>query len=117
MLVLFFTIIFIAELIIAGWLVSCIVSVDKKVCALNQEVLTIKPQIKDHISKLRATINKVLGGLNCFVDYVAKKSSDCKESFKKGLITKIVLFILKIPARRIVTIIEMAMSLKKFLKK
>ena len=116
MLVLFFTIIFIAELIIAGWLVSGITSLNKKVCATNQEVIEFQPQIKTCLKNAKEEIKKVSRSLECFTDFVAKKQTDCKESFKKNLPSKIILSILKIPAKRLITIIELVLAIKKFLK-
>ena len=116
MLVLFFTIIFIAELIIAGWLIGGIASLNKKVCALNQEVIDFQPQIKTCLENLRAKTNKVLSGLECVTDFVSKKKDFCKESFKKNLTTNIILSVLKIYAKRLVTLIEVAFAIKKLLK-
>lgn len=116
MLVLFFTIIFIAELIIAGWIIGGIASLTQKVCALNQEVIDFQPQIKTCLKNLRAETNKVLSGLECFTNFAAKKKDNCKESFKKNLTTKIILSILKIYAKKLVTLIEIAFAIKKLLK-
>ncbi len=117
MLVLFFTIIFIAELIIAGWIIGGIASIDKNVCALNQEVIDFQPQIKSSLKSLQTAANKVFTVFDCFTDFVTQKKDYCKETFKKNLTTQIILSVLKIYAKRLVTFIEIAFAIKKLLKK
>ena len=49
MLILFFTIIFLAELIIASWIITQITKARRFVCEVNQQVTDIQPLIKENI--------------------------------------------------------------------
>ncbi|MCM1339113.1 MAG: hypothetical protein NC191_05535 [Muribaculaceae bacterium] len=116
MLVLFFTIIFIAELIIAGWLIGHITAFDKKICALNNQVVKIQPQIKSEFAKIREPITKALAALDKFVEFMADQGVNCKEQLKKCILSKILTAILKIPFKQISAILDIALTIKKLLK-
>lgn len=116
MLVLFFTIIFIAELIVAGWIVSHIISFNKTICETNQKVLELQPQIITEIRKARITLCKLLKDLDCFVTFVAEKQDNCKLALKQNLLSSVAAFILKIPMKKIITVINVITAIKKFIK-
>ena len=117
MLVLFFTIIFIAEIIIATWLISHIKAFDQNICTLNEKVLGFQPQIKSCFTKIRAEVAKVLLALDKFVEFMASQGINCKEQLKKCILSKILMAILKIPVKEIATILDIVMFIKKLLKK
>jgi len=116
MLVLFFTIIFIAELIVTTWLISLIINLDKTVCELNQKVLTIQPEIKDNIQITKNIISQILSGLDCFTKFISTKREDCKNALKQNLLSTIAGFILRIPVKKIIALINIVLTIKKFIK-
>jgi hypothetical protein len=116
MLILFFTIVFIAELIILEKIISQILKFKKHIYNLNHQIDEFKPQIKSNIKNLRICIAKVLNILNCFVSFVINKRTNCSENIKKNLIVKILAFILKIPFKRIWTIINTILAIRKIIK-
>ena len=52
MLTLFFTIIFLAEIIVAGWVISWIIKLDKKVCETNKKMLEFQPKMREQIKQV-----------------------------------------------------------------
>jgi hypothetical protein len=117
MLILFFTIVFIAELIVLEKAVSSILKLKKQVCDLNTQVIAFRPQIKTGIKDVRVALAKILSKLNCFVTFVVEKRIDCGENIKRTLATKVLAFILKIPVKRIWAIVNTILTIRKFLKR
>ncbi len=113
MFILFFTIVIVAQLIVTYHIVSYIKALDKKVCAINQSVTEIRPQIVSQITTFKSMITTVSKKLDCFNDFVVEKAQDCEKAIKKNLITTILFYILKIPGKRILTIIDIVMMIKK----
>ena len=97
MLTLFFTIIFLAEIIVAGWVISWIIKLDKKVCETNKKMLEFQPKMREQIKKLTCTLELV-------------------NSLKKNIITTILFMILKIPFKQIATGVEILLLIKKILR-
>jgi hypothetical protein len=116
MLILFFTIVFIAELIILEKVISQILKFKKSISNLNIQIEEFKPQIKSDMKNLRLSITKILNSLNCFVSFVANKRINCSENIKKNLIVKILAFILRIPFKRIWTVVNTVLTIRKLLK-
>jgi hypothetical protein len=117
MLYLFFTIVFIAELIILERIISGIVRFDKKVCNMNCKVLTFQSKIKDDIKLLRSVINAVLDKLDCFVTFLATKRTDCGKQIKKSLLMTVLGFILRIPTKKIMTIVDILFMVRRLWKR
>ncbi len=117
MLTIFFTITFIAELIIAGWIISVILKLDKIVCTTNQQVTDYRPILQENLTKTKAGVNKTLTALTKFVTFINEKKCECKDAFEKNIITSILCIILKLPFKKIISALEVALMLKKLLRK
>jgi hypothetical protein len=52
MFVLFFVIVFIAELIVASKIIQIIKKADAKICTVNEQILSARPQIKKGITSV-----------------------------------------------------------------
>jgi hypothetical protein len=117
MLYIFFTIVFIAELIVLEKIISSLRKLNNAVCDINSKILEFQPKIKDDIKALRITISGVLGKLDCFVTFVAKKRTDCGKQISKNLLLKILGFILRIPAKRILTVLDIVLMIRKVWKR
>jgi len=113
MFILFFTIVLIAQLIVAYHIVTYIIALDKKVCAISQTITEARPQIVNQVTSFKSIIKTISKNLDCFNDFVIEKSKDCQTALKKNLITTILFYILKIPGKRILTIIDIIMMIKK----
>lgn len=116
MLTLFFTIIFLAELIVANWIISKIVKFDNKVKETNIQILEIQPILRKYIRSTHYKLTKALNSLNCFVTFVADKKHQCKELCSKNIITSIVCLIVRLPYKQIFSALEVILTIKKILR-
>ena len=105
-----------AEIIVAGWVISWIIKLDKKVCAANQKVLEFQPKLKEQIKKLTCMLELASSCLDYFVTFIAERKATCVNSLKKNLITTILFMILKIPFKQIATGVEILLLVKKVLR-
>lgn len=72
---LFIAIIFIAELIIAGTLISGILKADRMICSLNSKVSALKPDIKCALAQTRECVSCLQTSVNSLISFVKKKTS------------------------------------------
>ncbi len=117
MLVIFFTIVFLAELIIASWIIGKINNARKLVAEYNQQVTNLQPVIKSGIISTRENITKTLNSLNSFVRFLAEKKCQCTGLIERNILSTFLAFITKLPYKQILSILEILLTLKKFLKK
>lgn len=117
MLTIFFTIIFIAELIIAGWIISAILKVDKCVCEVNQKVLDVQPVLKKQINQFQITVNTVLLGVDYFAAFVTRKKEECVSVCSRNIITTVLYLFLSTGGKRVFAFADLIISLVKFIKK
>lgn len=116
MLTFFFIIIFIAEVKLALDLIVFIKKLDTKVCAANEQLNIIKPQISNTFTKLRIVINTTLLNINNVKIKIAEKKDEYKFIILKHLITTFIFFALNINGKRAMTIVELLFSAKNFSK-
>lgn len=115
MLVLFFTIIFIAELIMAGQIIALIQKARQSVCQINQTVIDVKPEIERNICDIRIAINTVLLRLNGVHGFIDKRKEDYKKIFSANFLTKVTSFILSNDWKKILMAIDVILTIKKFI--
>lgn len=116
MLTLFFTIIFLAEIIVAGWIISWLIKFDKKICQTNQKVLDFQPKLKTQIKNITCNLELASSCLDYFVTFIAEKKDNCVNSLKKNIIITILFMILKIPFKQIATTVNILFLIKKLLR-
>lgn len=116
MLTLFFTIIFIAELIVAGWIISGLLKLDRMVCQTNEQVTTQRTELMSKLDCAKTCINKTLNALNSFVTFINEKKCECKEAFETNIVTSILCLILKLPFKQILSALEVVLTIKKILR-
>ena len=116
MLTLFFTLTFLAELIVANWIITKIIKFNNQVKEINVRVIEYQPLLKRSIQKTHGKITKSLNSLNCFVQFVADKKHECKELCSKNIITSIVCLIVKLPYKQIFSALEVILAIKKIIK-
>ena len=83
--ILFFATIFIAELIIAGTLLSFIIKADRKVCAANEAVIAFKPMFETGLREAYNIVRNLKQTLHYIICLIERK--------KKEYILNIVSFI------------------------
>ena len=115
MFVLFFVIVFIAELIVAFKIIQIIKNADAKICTANEQILSAKPQIKKEITSIRIEINKILLSITQIQIKLKKKKEEYKIVLLKNILTGICFLLLNYNAKRALTTVELALSLKDFI--
>lgn len=117
MLILFFTIVFIAELIVAGKIISIINQARASVNQANLSLEESKPMIKKGIIAAKngvTTVTKGVSGVSMF--FASKK----KEAFKfliKGIAALVLLiFLKKLPHKKVLSMIDILFALDSFIK-
>jgi hypothetical protein len=117
MLYLFFTIVFIAELVVLEKIVSLILKLKGNVHEMNCKIVDFKPKMKDYIKNFRSVVGVIFGKLDCFVTFVAQRRTDCSKRIKKGLLMTVLGFILRIPTKQVLTIVDILMMVRKVWKR
>ena len=116
MFILFFTIVFIAELIILAQLISLINNARRVVCNANKKVLDSQFVIREKCYKTRLYINKLLIALDGIAEKATKKKNFLKKLFSREIIPIIITIISKIGFNNIVNTINTFITIKGFLK-
>ena len=114
MLTLFFTIIFIAEVIIAFQLILLIQKVDHKVSEYNAKVLSLTTQIEVNISKLRKNVEVALNGVLKLEQIIQKQKKKYKYTILKNIFTTLIFLVLNKNGRQILTAIDLVFTAKEF---
>ncbi len=117
MMTIFFTIIFIAELIITFWIISQINRGIKWAQETNKTILESKNTINSTLSELQNEINSVRLNIEKFSGMVEKKKEDFIQIFSKDLITNLGFLVLNTNVKSMLTFIDVILTIRKFLKK
>lgn len=116
MLHLFFIVVFIAEVIIGCWVISKIKEWDNNVNKLNAQVIELRPQIQSSLLETKLCVNKTMTAFAGIVTCIAEKREECKKFFSKSILSVIGSAVLKIPFSKILSILEIALTLKKMFR-
>ena len=117
MLYLFFTIIFLAELIVAGWIIAQITKARRLVCEVNQQVIDIQTLIKTNIEKAHETLAKTLESLEAFMKFLAEKQGELGTLMNRNIFSATIAIVLKLPFKEILSLLEVIIKVKKILGK
>ena len=117
MLILFFTIVFIAELIVVGKIVSILKQTSNTIKEINNQVIEIKPIILNNLGTTKkgvSTVTKSVGNISSFVE---GKKKDAFKFVVKGIVAIVVLlFLRKLPHKKVLTVIDILFAINNLLK-
>jgi len=116
MLILFFTIIFLAELIVAGWIISKIRLADNMVCTFNTQLTGVQPRLKENLIKTKEAVTILHAKFDCIIKSISDKKNHCENLIKNKALVHLGLWFVKLPYKRLISIIEMFFTIGKFLK-
>ncbi len=116
MLTLFFTVIFLAELIVTSWIISKIRKADDAILAYNKIITEYNPQLKNDLQKIKETVITLHSKLECFTTSVTNKAENCKKLIKNKYLTEFVMWLMKIPYKKIITVLEIILTIRKMIK-
>lgn len=91
----FIAIIFIAELIIASNIISCILKADKYVCKLNERVQECHPQIEQCIFCIKDCISCAKTCIEATVSFLKCKQQEFKNRIIKTLLVYVILLLIE----------------------
>lgn len=112
----FFIIIFLAEIIAAGWIVTKIRSADELVCGFNKRITGLRPVLKNEIIKIKEIITLLHSKLSCFTAASSDRREKCKNLFKNKYLTDIAVLLMKIPYKKIIAFINIILTIKKIIR-
>ena len=116
MLVVFFTIVFIAEIIVTVWIISAIKKLDTKVLKANLAINQISPEIISAVSLMRASVEIISTKFGATVDFIEEKKCSCFTTLQKGILTTLLFHFTKIPGKKLFTIIDTLLTIRKIVK-
>lgn len=108
MLILFFTIVFIAELIVGAKIVSVIKDANNTVSEINTQVVHLRPLIADGMRGANAGVKSAAKSVGFMTKFLETKKRAVIISLVKGFVGIVIfLMIKKYPNKRILSIIDM----------
>lgn len=117
MLIIFFTIVFIAELIVIAKIISLLKKANNTICEINSQLKEVKPLIKKGIADAKNGVSGITSGIGGFSKFIDKKKKDILKILLKGGIVLIVFIAFKkFPNKRILTAFDWAFTLGKLFK-
>lgn len=116
MLTIFFTIIFISELVITVWIISLIRKFNKEICITNQKVLDIKPELETQLQQVKLAVNTVLQKINSTSEGILEKEHTITNFLANEFVIGTLFFLLKSNGKGLLAIISLLSPLKKLLK-
>ena len=117
MFTIFFTIIFIAELIVAGWLISLILRLDKAVCSLNEKITDSRTLVKKSLLQFSLLVNNALVAVAKLKVKLEEKKKNYTLAIVRSLVVCVLFFALDKEAKQAVSMVDTVISLVKILRK
>ena len=111
---LFIAIIFIAELIIAGFLLYWICKFDRSVRALDFEIAKHSPSVIDGIKAFRGGVNLIQVAITKVCELVQRKKEEFMRRAVNLVVIYIILFMLRTRFKKAATYCQYAVLLKDF---
>lgn len=117
MLTIFFIIVFIAELIVAGKVISVLKDADAKVCEINNQVTEAKPVVVSGLNSVSSGVKSAAKGVETATKFLEKKRREAIVGLTKAVVGIVVfLLIKKYPHKRLLTAVDAVYSLDNLLR-
>jgi len=117
MLILFFTIVFIAELIVAEKAISWIKQKNLVVCEINQQITEIKPLIDKGVISAKNGVCSLTNGMCAVSKFILSKKREGIKILTKIVFAGIMLIVLKkMPNKKILTVVDVLFTFANLLK-
>lgn len=105
-------IIFIAELIIAGFLINLILRADMKIKDIDKKIVSVSPEIIDGIRKMRKGALTLKTAIEKGITFINRKRYEFWQRVVNLVVIYIILFVLKIKFKKAASICQYAVILK-----
>lgn len=116
MLVSFFVIVFIAEIVVTFKIIEIIRMWDKRVCAVSEQIVSSNKKIQTAFTDLRVAINSVLLKLNKAQIKIEEEKHKYTNKVLKFIISSALYLILNNNGKRIFSTVELAISIIDYIK-
>lgn len=116
MLILFFTTIFVSELIITFWIISIIRKFNKMTCEMNEKVLQIQPILPEKICLEKEMLKNIRLKTDKYGAYINEKKESYKQLITPQIITVIAAFLIKNDWKKFFMAIDIFLSIKRLLR-
>lgn len=117
MLILFFTIVFIAELIVAGKVISVLKQASSSVQNISAQFDETKPAITNGITAAQKGVFAMSKGLDSFSVFVDGKKKEAFKYLIKGIIAVVLLVFLKnLPHKKVLSAVDVLFALSNLIK-
>lgn len=117
MLTIFFIIVFIAELIVAGKVISALKECSATVCSINNQVTETKSAVSKSVQSVSSGVKSAAKTAGLMTKFLEKRRRDAIIALTKG-VAGIVIFLLikKYPNKRLLSVVDVIFSLDNLLK-
>ena len=117
MLILFFTIVFIAELIVAGKVISILKQVSVSVNEISNQLDEVKPTITQGVVAAKNGVAVVTKGVNGISSFVESKQKEVFKCLVKGIVALVLLvFLRKLPHKKVLSVVDVLFAIGNLLK-
>ncbi len=116
MLVSFFVIVFIAEIVVTFKIIEIIRMWDKRVCAVSEQIVSSNKKIQTAFTDLRVEINSILLKLNKAQIKIEEEKRKYTNKVLKYLISTALYLLLDNKGKKIFSTIELAISVAEYVK-
>ena len=117
MLILFFTIVFIAELIVAGKVISILKQASSSLNEINVQIDEAKSAITKGVVAAKNGVATVTKGVSGFSAFLAGKQKEVFKYLVKGIIAIVLLvFLRKLPHKKVLSVVDVLFAIGNLLK-
>ena len=116
MLIAFFVIVFIAEVIVTWKIIEWIVRCDNNVCAISSQFVEYNQKIENAFTDLRIAINSALLNLNKIQVKIESEKNKFKNKLLKYAVSTLLFLLLNNNGKRIFSILELIISIVGYVK-
>ncbi len=111
---LFIAIIFISELIITITIINGIIKADRQVCALNNKITALKPEIREFLTQTKECISCLQTSVNTVIAFVRRKHQEVIRRITRTILIYLILLIMKNRYKKLATFCQYAVLAKDY---
>lgn len=117
MLILFFTIVFIAELIVTAKVVSILKQTSCSINEITEQLVQTKPTITEGLSTAKKGVSSVTKSVGSISTFIEGKKKDAFKIVVKGILAlALLIFLRKLPHKKVMTTVDVLFALSNLLK-
>ncbi len=115
MLMIFFIIVFIAEIIITVQIINLIMKADRCILSVNEKVLSFQPELKKNVETVGIFVKKFANVVRTTELFYEKQKNRYKNLLIKNILTLIIFLMLNKNGKHAITIVDIILSVSNLL--